>query len=325
MKYFLKRCGFQELGSVGEDGKAKRGRYLMSSLNQEVVDFFPRLSKSIPNDMVLLPIIPLYHPILTYCRYVYHNSKFTGTGSKNPRNEYRIYLNNEIENNQLYFSAEDIAIFRKSKICLPDKQKGVIPVYYVDLVKDHSSKQYFTLSKIIEKYPIRGGYGMFEGCLDFFEKKVANIDDATDNDTQSLSETSNGSGTPDIFNSSNFRDFVMLGYNNTCAISGVSSKDVSNNIIDVVYIRPTSCGGSYKPDNGIALNKELSLAFVTGKISLNDQFEVMVHPECHEISLKKYQYKQIRVPSNYMFAPDKDNLRFHRENIYGKFKRNEED
>ena len=26
MNYFLKKCGFQELGSVGDDGKPKRGR-----------------------------------------------------------------------------------------------------------------------------------------------------------------------------------------------------------------------------------------------------------------------------------------------------------
>ena len=51
MRYFLKCCGFQELGSVGEDGKAKRGRYLMSSQNDAVVDFFPPLSIEIPKSI----------------------------------------------------------------------------------------------------------------------------------------------------------------------------------------------------------------------------------------------------------------------------------
>ena len=114
MRYFLKRCGFQELGSVGEDGKPKRGRYLMSSKTDEVVDFFPPLSIEIPNDTAMLPIIPLYTRLKTYCSYVYHNSKYTGTTAKHARNEYRIYLNNEIENHQLYFTSEDIVIMRKS-------------------------------------------------------------------------------------------------------------------------------------------------------------------------------------------------------------------
>ena len=88
MKYFLKCCGFQELGSVGEDGKAKRGRYLMSSQCDEVVDFFPPLSIEIPNDTALLPIVPLYTRLKTYASYVYHNSKYTGSKAKHPRNEY---------------------------------------------------------------------------------------------------------------------------------------------------------------------------------------------------------------------------------------------
>ena len=116
MKYFLKCCGFQELGSVGEDGKAKRGRYLMSSQCDEVVDFFPPLSIEIPNDTALLPFVPLYTRLKTYASYVYHNSKYTGSKAKHPRNEYRIYLNSELENHQLYISAEDIIVMRKSLI-----------------------------------------------------------------------------------------------------------------------------------------------------------------------------------------------------------------
>ena len=84
MIYFLKCCGFQELGSVGEDGKAKRGRYLMSSQHDSVVDFFPSLSIEIPNDTALLPIVPLYTRLKTYASYVYHNSKYTDPEKQSP-------------------------------------------------------------------------------------------------------------------------------------------------------------------------------------------------------------------------------------------------
>lgn len=175
MRYFLKRCGFQELGSVGEDGKAKRGRYLMSSKNDEVIDFFPPLSIEIPNDTAMLPIIPLYSRLKTYCSYVYHNSKYTGTLAKHARNEYRIYLNNEIENHQLYFSSEDIVIFRKSQMASFDESGEEQEVYFLDVVKNHSSAQYLRLSKIIESYPIKGGYGMYDGELDFLKIRSLNL------------------------------------------------------------------------------------------------------------------------------------------------------
>ena len=58
--YFLKKCGSQELGSVGLDGRVQRGRYLMISMNDEVLSFFPPLSHAVLNDSALLPIIPLY-------------------------------------------------------------------------------------------------------------------------------------------------------------------------------------------------------------------------------------------------------------------------
>ena len=172
MRYFLKCCGFQELGSVGEDGKAKRGRYLMSSQHEAVVDFFPSLSIEIPNDTALLPIVPLYTRLKTYASYVYHNSKYTGTTAKHPRNEYRIYLNAELENHQYYMTAEDIVVMRKSVTPVINEAGEEQDLYYLDVVKDHASSIYLQLSKIIEDYPIRGGYGIFDGNLDFFEKQV---------------------------------------------------------------------------------------------------------------------------------------------------------
>lgn len=326
MKYFLKKCGFQELGSVGADGKAKRGRYLMSSLKDEVVDFFPPLSIEIPNDTALLPVIPLYTGEKTYCSYVYHNSKYTGTTASHPRNEYRIYLNSEIEAHQLYFAAEDIVIFRKKRIndAVVDEQEQCI--YYVDLLKDHSNPEYLKLSQYIDQYPIRGGYGIFDGVLDFFEERVNMIeagefvsDIHIDKSVTNRISNSTDENRMNIFNEATFRDFVLAGYGNACAITGQKVDGLFGNDVNVVYIRPKYKGGSCLPSNGLALVNRLSLPFIEGKFTLSDDYEVIVHPESDLDELNEYANKQIRIPPNSFFMPDKANLEFHRSEIYGNF------
>ena len=71
MKYYLKKCGHQELGSVGADGKAQRGRYLLTSMDENVLSIFPSLTTAQLNDSALLPIIPLYSKKKVYCNFVY--------------------------------------------------------------------------------------------------------------------------------------------------------------------------------------------------------------------------------------------------------------
>lgn len=328
MIYFLKSCGFQELGSVGEDGKAKRGRYLMSSQHDAVVDFFPPLSIEIPNDTALLPVVPLYTRLKTYVSYVYHNSKYTGTEAKHPRNEYRIYLNNEIEDHQLYFCAEDIVVMRRSTTPSISEDGEEQYVYYLDVVKDHTSGEFLRLSRIIENYPIRGGYGMFEGEIDFFEEKVA----AFENDQQATDihidksvtdriKRSTQENQTNIFNPATFRDFVLAGYGNACAITGQLAEGILGMGVDVVYIKPKTEGGNCFPSNGIALTKQLSLAFVRGEFTLSERFEVIVHPDNDNELLKEYHLKQMRVPPNKFFQPAEENLIYHRQNVYGSFKK----
>lgn len=107
MKYYLKRLGHQELGSV-KNGKAQRGRYIYISKDKNVLDIFPPLSKTVTNDSSIIPIIPLYQKIAKkiYCNYIYHNDKYNVSGGT--RNEYRIYCNGALEGKQLLFQPDDI-------------------------------------------------------------------------------------------------------------------------------------------------------------------------------------------------------------------------
>lgn len=326
MRYFLKCCGFQELGSVGEDGKVKRGRYLMSSQDSAVVDFFPPLSIEIPNDSALLPIVPLYKRLKTYANYVYHNSKYTGTTARNPRNEYRIYLNQELENHQLYMRPEDIVVMRKSNDPLSNAYGEEQYVYYLDVVRDHDSALYLMLNRIIENYPIKGGYGMYDGELDFFEEQVRAYEtnqSATevyiDKSVTDRIKKSSDENRANIFNPATFRDFVLAGYGNACAITGQKAEDMYGTGIDVVYIIPRPVGGSCMPSNGIALSKDLSLAFIRGEFTLSPRFEVIVHSECRNEMIQGFHLQQIRVPANEFFQPTQESMLYHREKIFGSF------
>lgn len=47
MKYLLKRCGHQELGSMDSSMRPQRGQYLLMAMRSEVLSFFPPLSKTL--------------------------------------------------------------------------------------------------------------------------------------------------------------------------------------------------------------------------------------------------------------------------------------
>jgi hypothetical protein len=327
MKYYLKKCGFQELGSVGLDGKPRRGRYLMTSMNADVLAIFPPLSRAILNDCAVLPVIPLYTGKKTYCNYVYHNSKFNGGEARNKRNEYRIYLNKELEAHQLYFAAQDIMILRQAVLQessdITDEEQAI---YYMDVLKDHSSGDYICLSRLVESYPISGGYGIYDGELDFFEAKVKEVEAAQisqniviDKSVTDRIVNSNSQTQQNLFNPATFRDFVLAGYGNACAVTGKITESAFGGSVDVVYIRPRTAGGSCLPSNGVALENKLSLPFIQGYFTLSDDYEVRVHPQTADEYIQSLNLKQIRVPPSAFFRPDKGSLQYHREHIYGAF------
>ena len=323
MKYYLKKCGFQELGSVGADGVVHRGRYLLTSMNEEVLAMFPPLSVAQLNDSALLPIMPLYSGEKVYCNFVYHNDKYHGSTAAHPRNEYRIYLNKALEQNRNLFCADDIMVIRTEEITDEDNQ--VQTVYLMDLVKDKASAEYAQLNTAIENYPIRGGYGVFDGILPFFEKKVESLkqsQDSTvviDNSVTQRIISAQPDSLASLFNAATFRDFVMVGYDNLCAITGTVIRYESYMNLEAAHIRPKSHGGTFLPNNGIALCRDLHWAFDKGFFTLNENYEVQVHPKVTSEYLRSFDGKKIRIPSNPFFVPDIESIRYHRNSVYGLF------
>ena len=123
-----------------------------------------------------------------------------------------------------------------------------------------------------------------------------------------------------LFNPATFRDFVLAGYGNACAITGRKIENALGVGIDVVYIKPRSEGGSCLPSNGLPLTKEYSMLFVQGYFTLSDKYEIVVHPDNTSELLTDLNLRQIRIPPKTLFQPDKDSLSYHREHVFGSFK-----
>lgn len=320
--YYLKKCGHQELGSVGANGRPNRGRYLLTSMNENVLSFFPPLSTAQLNDSALLPIVPLYLGKKVYCNFVYHNDKFHGSTAIHPRNEYRLYLNKSLEGNTFRFMENDIVVFRKEEITEDNMTQNV---YLLDLVHKDNSSYYRKLDNIINDSSIRGGYGIYNGTLQDFEthaKRILNqlstvtvIDESvTQRIEGSLSNTIAG-----LFNAITFRDFVMTGYNNLCAITGTVIKYQGFTNLEAAHIKPRSHGGLFLPNNGLALCRDLHWAFDKGFFTLTDDLKIQVHPQIESDYLRSFDNQSIRIPENSFFVPDVENIRYHRTSIYGLF------
>lgn len=324
MKYYLKKCGYQELGSV-KNGRPQRGRYLLTSMNKDVLEMFPPLSETQLNDSAIIPILPLYSGKKVYCNYVYHNDKFHGSSAAHPRNEYRLYLNKALEENKLLFEENDIIIIRPQDIIEDDQLQTI---YFLDIVKNCGTALYDKLDKIILDYPIHGGYGIVDGIIPEFEDKVKKVytDElsvAIDESVTKKITTTTGDGNVDavasLFNAVSFRDFIMVGYENLCAVSGTVIRYDSYMNLEAAHIKPKSHGGLFLPNNGMALCRDLHWAFDKGFFTLDDDLKVVVHPKISSNYLNTYNGQMIRIPKDPFFVPDLDNIRYHRENVYGLF------
>ena len=321
MRYYLKRCGYQELGSI-KDGKAQRGRYLLTSM--QTLDFFPPLSTTQLNDKTILPIIPLFTGKKLYCSFVYHNDKYHGSTAKNKRNEYRLYLNRQLDNNEHPFETDDIVIIRNGEI---SENNETQQVFFLDLIKDTGSILYNQLNTIINSSPIKGGYGVIEDdTLQEFERKVdalsnnLEISDTIDDSVTNQLITSDLRTIDNIFNSSSmFRDFVMASYNYRCAITGMVIRYETLFNLEAAHIKPRSHNGSFMPNNGIALCRDMHWAFDKGFFTLTNDYIIKVHPQITSDWLFSYNGKNIQLPKEQFYRPLPENIKYHNDNVFGLF------
>ncbi|MFJ8065365.1 HNH endonuclease [Psychrobacillus sp. NPDC096426] len=319
MTYYLKKLGHQELGSVTPTRPTpSRGRYIYISKNINVLSFFPPLSQTVKNDSSLLPIIPLYlnEPTKIYCNYIYHNDHLFG-GS---RNEYRIYLNNALENNSFLFTSTDIIVFKKEEIKIEEE---IQIVYFLELLKT-TDNLYDLCNDIIENSSIRGDHATYDGELKIIDDKISRfLQHGTFNpvvdETVAKKVEESSTNIENLFNATSFRDFVMTGYGGVCAITGNVIKYGQFNNLETAHIKPKSHGGTYLPNNGIPLSRDIHWAFDKGFFTLSDDYTIMVHEKVENEYLASLDGSKIKIPENEFFIPDKSSLKYHRNNVYGLF------
>ncbi|MDR2936496.1 MAG: DNA (cytosine-5-)-methyltransferase [Rikenellaceae bacterium] len=337
-QYYVKQLRHQEMGSPDAAGKTHRGRYFY--LSKDSGDFFPLLSRTILNDTLVLPIIMPFSDSKIYAKFVYHNSKyFPEASTGDPRNEFRLYLNNALDQNRALFHAGEIVVIEKVMTSSANPA-DIGYVYSINLFSPRD-EHYAYLERIIEDSPMRGKSALVEGDLSFVPRPVINDETGVaiseeilhvvkeeQKDLLSAIEkevpVSDGGNVEDIrganlFNSISFRDFVLYAYGYKCAITGKSIRYGDLNNLEAAHIQPRARAGTFLPCNGLALCRDMHWAFDKGFITITDDYTVLVHDEVKATVLSEIDGKRITVPDDPYFQPERKFLRHHRENIFGLF------
>jgi len=321
-RYYIKKLRKQELG-LTSDGSIARGRYIYISKACE--EFFPHLSKTVTNDNVLIPIIPPFTDSKVYSTYVYHNDKFNTPGGT--RDEYRLYLNHNLDPNRDYFKLDDIVVFEKVET------KGVMPIYIVYRFQDDHS-YYNALNELISLSPIKGGHALIEEYLPNISTRDINVEESDviipkevlkeviEQQEEALAvedigiEDIRGAS---LFGPDSFRDFVLHAYGYKCAITGTVIEYKKLNNLEAAHIQPKAHTGTFLPCNGIALSRDMHWAFDKGMITINDEYEIIVHDLVKNSPLNNYAGQKLIIPIDTYFQPERKFLKHHREKVFGLF------
>lgn len=318
MKYLIKRCGHQELGSMDASMKPQRGQYLLMAMKDEVLSFFPPLSQTQQNDFRLVPIYPVYTSDKVYCRFVYHNDKYHNSTAKHPRNEYRLYLNREVQGGTLKFFEDGLVVIRM--VDEANYEDGL----FVDYIGQGCSS-YQTYAALLNTHKLDGSanYAVYVGVISEFEKKVSKID-ITKQDVKVAKEDVNfiansKNDLSQLFNEKQFRDFVSVAYQHRCAITGtvIAYKDLNN--LETAHIHPKSHGGPFLPSNGMSLCRDFHWAFDHGFLALTDDCRVMVSKKAPSALLMPYDGKPIFMPAEPFLQPKLEYIQYHRKHIFEHF------
>ncbi len=120
-----------------------------------------------------------------------------------------------------------------------------------------------------------------------------------------------------------FRLTVVPAYNYTCALTGYRLTTVgSGSIVDAAHIHQFSDSRNNHPQNGIALCKNAHWLFDQGLWSLTDDCEVIVATGRFDEAgpdaflLRQTVGKQIELPANRSYWPDKSHLAWHRSHKF---------
>ncbi len=119
-----------------------------------------------------------------------------------------------------------------------------------------------------------------------------------------------------------FKQYIPKIYNHTCCITGYKMSSIYNiSMIDACHIVPFSESYDDTIGNGLSLCPNIHRAFDRGLITIDENLRVIISDDFEEnqnnpFSLKQFRNKKILLPTNMSYAPKKENLLWHNENIF---------
>ncbi len=332
-QYYIHKVGSQEMGSVERNnGVPQRGRYFL--ISKRCLDFFPHLSSVALNDKAPVFIVPTFaeNNIKVLCTIDYHNQKHSliDYSGNNPRDEVRLYMNQQIDPN-LYFKTDDLAVFERFVM------EGDV-VYSLTRIRPMEEGYDFLLQHLSSND--RGPYysnAIYDGVLDFIQQPLINEDtpiaistDAEeylesassdilsheDDETVIIEQQMGGQ----LFNSVTFRQFVLFAYDYKCAITRkvIRYNDLCN--LEAAHIKPQAHNGQFLPCNGIAMSRDMHFAFDKGFFTIDRNYNVLVADVLRGTDFyKEYNGLRIFVPQVDYYKPNIAFLEYHRRNIFQTF------
>lgn len=228
----------------------------------------------------------------------------------------------------MLFKENDIIVFKSVQNEYDNEYSNLYYLLRLSQENEEDNNTYKMLDKIIEESKLKKGHAVVNEKIDFIEEKINEIELQENIEivvpTQVIEKTQEFIGTTtsieNLFNSQSFRDFVMVGYGNKCAVTGKSIVWKKFINLEAAHIMPKSHNGTYMPNNGLALSRDIHWAFDKGFFTINDDYTIKVHEELLDTYLGEFEGKKINLPENPFFVPNKESLRYHRENIFGLFK-----
>ena len=316
MNFYIRKLYSNELG-IRRGIPKKAGRFILVNKAAKK-DFLPQFSEGSTSPSISLGFVNDQNKILYYCEYNWHNN----TESRHLGKDARIYLNKALDPEGKYFMPNDFLVFFKfeyeEKTEVLSKNETMFKIF---LFKP-DNKDYNKLEKIS-----KGKEHFFADKLDFVDTKDLKFKEnyIVSKETKKRIAQRKAKTNEDTCGSQNvFKEVIREAYDYKCAITGTAINFINNESksqytnLQAAHIKPDFYSGPLNQNNGILLNLDMHYAFDRGCISLNDNYEVIVHENLNDSYLTQYKNKKIKLPLNKSFHPNIEYIKFHRENIFGK-------
>jgi putative restriction endonuclease len=121
-----------------------------------------------------------------------------------------------------------------------------------------------------------------------------------------------------------FRNIVLENYGSRCAVTATKFVHGKYTEAQAAHIIAKEVNGTDDPRNGLALSHTAHWAFDRGIFTISDQYEILIHSaaakaDSANFAILDLQGQPIRLPQDEDNYPHQEALRWHREEVFGRF------